>query len=236
MKYNIYGSCVSRDIFSELNLDEHIEQYQARCSLHSKVSEPLKDEEMPELVGIDSNWQKRMVSHDLKKSGLILTSEDILIVDFIDERFNIMQHGETMMTQSKEFNDMGISEQLGCTQAFTRGTEQEFELWREACLKFKNSLAESTPRIILHKGIFALKYPQNGGYSELPKRKMNLEMNRRLEQYYSIFDHILNPIAVIEAPPELIIAEANHKWGLAPFHYIHEYYENIWQQLSSLDL
>ncbi len=236
MEYSIYGSCVTRDIFSELKLDSYVKQYQARCSLHSKVSEPFEDAEIPTLIGIDSNWQKKMVNYDLKKNGLNLSSDDVLIVDFIDERFNIMKSGTTLMTQSKEFNDLDLASKLNCTKAFSRGTDLEFDFWKIACQKFKNSLPSPHPTIIVHKGIFALQYIGKDGLIDLPNREFNLEMNRRLEIYYSIFIEVLNPNTVISAPKELIIAEPNHKWGLAPFHYIQEYYEELWGQLTFSNL
>jgi len=175
-----------------------------------------------------------MVDHDLRKGGLKLTSQDVLIVDFIDERFQVLRLGDTLMTQSKEFNDLDLSRRLGCTPAFQRGTEEEFEAWRLACERFADSMVECGSKVIVHRGLFATQGIDDEGLFDLDKQEYLVKTNIQLRRYYDAFTEAVAPVGSILVPESLQLAEPRHKWGLAPFHYIHEYYEEAWRQLTSI--
>ena len=48
--------------------------------------------------------------------------------------------------------------------------------------------------------------------------------NDRLDVFYDYLEGILPKNNIAELPRELFVANPNHKWGIAPFHYIDEYY------------
>lgn len=83
MKFAILGSCVTRDIFSELDLDEYVGEYRARTSLHTFFEEPISIDRMPNLEIITSSFQRRMVEADFRKKDIEMEDCDYLIVDFI---------------------------------------------------------------------------------------------------------------------------------------------------------
>lgn len=90
MEILIYGSCVSRDAL-EFDSEKRLKliDYFARSSLASSMSNNVIND-IP-THNIHSSFQKRMVENDLNKSILAIIKQskyDILLVDFIDERFD----------------------------------------------------------------------------------------------------------------------------------------------------
>lgn len=59
-------------------------------------------------------------------------------------------------------------------------------------------------------------------------------MNERLRRYHDIFTQVCPPVGTIRVPETERLARADHKWGLAPFHYVKGYYEAALQQLRRL--
>lgn len=116
----IWGSCVTRDCFAE-DICGHesisryeIDKYFARSSLVSQLSRPvlLKGE-----IRLSSLFQKRMVADDFEKQFfpyLNKVKEDIdyLLLDFIDERFDIIALSDSYVTYSGELAASGLLKKL----------------------------------------------------------------------------------------------------------------------------
>ena len=103
---SIFGSCVSRDMIESgltSGAEIQLKTYIARQSVISSVSPPLVFDE--DTIKLSSAFQKRMVIDDLKKKAFDLFSSDgsdYLIVDFIDERFNLASIDNSFVTCSTE--------------------------------------------------------------------------------------------------------------------------------------
>ena len=67
MKLSIHGSCISRDIFHEVNEESKIVWYRARASLHSLCEKPLGEEVD---VNLNSKFQRQCVIDDLRKTDI----------------------------------------------------------------------------------------------------------------------------------------------------------------------
>jgi hypothetical protein len=39
-------------------------------------------------------------------------------------------------------------------------------------------------------------------------------------------------LEVVKAPDSLVFSDPDHVWGLSPFHYVPDYYAEIWRQLG----
>jgi hypothetical protein len=91
MKYAIYGSCVTRDIFSILEVDDQVSEYRARSSIHSYVAPSISADMIPDLSAMSSGFQKRMVVDDFTKPKITNNRANPILVDFIDERFRVLK-------------------------------------------------------------------------------------------------------------------------------------------------
>ncbi len=229
MKFAILGSCVTRDIFSELGLDEYVGEYRARTSLHTFFEEPIGIERMPNLEIITSSFQRRMVEADFRKKDIEMEDCDYLIVDFIDDRFNIALFENSRVTLSLELSK--VIDQIGDTiLAFERGSDEDFSRWRKSCEKFSKHFTGA--KTILHSSRFATHQLVDGELKENDKQSMILKMNYLLEKYEQIFIEEVAPIWIMKVDQEKIVSNVQHKWGVAPFHYILPYYREAFDKLK----
>ena len=59
--------------------------------------------------------------------------------------------------------------------------------------------------------------------------------NALLARYEAAFAELMPPMARVEAPPQRLADDA-HQWGVSPFHYVQDYYAEIWRQLAALGI
>ncbi len=162
-----------------------------------------------------------MVEFDFSKRPLNLDTSDLLLVDFIDERFQIMNFNDSYITASTAFKQLfGNDERF--SRAFSRGQSEE-KKFRDAARRFGKIHQNTT--IILHSSRYATHGFINGELTELENKSMIERNNQLLEMYERIFIEEVGPIATLTPPTEFRLADDSHQWGLAPFHYVPEYYE-----------
>lgn len=104
-KIDIFGSCVTRDLFECKNADKlSVGEYIARQSLFSAFAPPIHWEK-DEISALTSDFQKRLLINDFEKlsfNRLKESNNKYLIIDFIDERFNIVRVNNSYLTYSAE--------------------------------------------------------------------------------------------------------------------------------------
>ena len=229
VKFGIWGSCVTRDIFSELNLDEYVGDYRARTSLHSFFEDSIREDQMPNLDVITSPFQRRMVEADFRKKDLNLHKCEYLIIDFIDERFDIVNFENSKVTLSNELSK--VIDQIGNVEvSFKRGSVEDLSHWRMSCEKFSKRFVGV--KTILHSSRFATHKLVNGSLEVNDKQNMILKMNELLLKYEQIFIEEVSPVLIMKVIQDKIVSNVNHKWGAAPFHYIRPYYKEAYEQLQ----
>ena len=108
-----------------------------------------------------------------------------------------------------------------------RGSERHFDLFRQGVNFFSQSLDRP---VILHDARWASKYKQDDQVHDFENiEKIRFE-NNILEDLTKILIEEIAFDGVIESPTNSI-ADSAHKWGLANFHYIPEYYQALDEQL-----
>ena len=124
MKIGILGSCISRDIFREMKLDHLVNEYRARTSIHSITQSESAD--ISRINFPESNFQSNMVKHDFEKTELNLDNCDYLILDLIDERFELITNFGSVVTLSNELK--GSNRIDSFSNYVIRGTEKDLEM------------------------------------------------------------------------------------------------------------
>ena len=229
LKIGIWGSCVTRDIFSELDIDQYVGDYRARTSLHSFFEDPIRKDQMPNLDVITSPFQRRMVEADFRKKDLNLLNCEYLIIDFIDERFDIVDFENSKVTLSNELSK--VIDQIGDVEvSFKRGSVEDLSNWRLSCEKFSKRFVGV--KTILHSSRFATHKLVNSSLEANDKQNMILKMNELLLKYEQIFIEEVSPVLIIKVNQYKIVSNVNHRWGVAPFHYILPYYKEAYEQLE----
>lgn len=226
MKIGILGSCISRDIFREMKLNHLVREYRARTSIHSITQSESADDS--KINYPDSNFQSKMVKCDFEKTELDLADCDFLILDLIDERFQLITNFGSVVTLSNELRTSNKIDSI--INYISRGTEEDFRLWREALKKFSKMI--NIP-IILHKS--RLSGVLNHKSDDIKVDYQYIEkMNQILIEYEKIIYEELEIIGTIDVNEDLLISDVNHVWGYSPYHYIHEYYEDALQQIFEI--
>ena len=128
-----------------------------------------------------------------------------------------------------------------------RASSQCDQLWREAALETAAFLS-TTPlrdtRIILHESQWARRYLDRAGRMQdfdpdvmiFDGNVGQLDAHNALLRSYQRRFADLTGAARVSVDPGLMIADVGHRWGLSPFHYVADYYRDIWSQLRALGL
>jgi hypothetical protein len=245
----VIGSCITRDLWPiRGGLPELL--YVSRASLPSLLASPVRGfAPAPEPPGGLKRHQHLAVLADLQKTALaalVAFRPTHLIFDFIDERFDLLCAGGTLVTHSWELEASGYLGRLELTpgRSIPRLSAACERLWREAAVEFAAAmratcLREAIP--ILHSARWAEQSRGADGALRamptpeiLPGRSTSLaDHNRLLAAYEAELTVQIPHVAPVRAP-DLRLADDAHQWGLSPFHYVPEYYEEIGRQLEAL--
>ena len=241
---SIWGSCVSRDAL-EYASKEHppfrLKSYIARQSVVSAVSKPIA---CSKEVQLDSGFQKRMVQCDLDKSGLEKLRSDgsrFLIIDLIDERFDLVAVGESFATLSNESVASGIWD-----ENFTRIKKQQYRggyrIANQDIAPFIDHFAQrirdiyGEEHIILHSARMSDYYMDRAGrIRRFPRNHLvnNARINTLLEYMENRLKQNLPGMKAVDISKGFC-ADEQHKWGLSPMHYQKEYYEQVLSKIVLL--
>ncbi len=249
----VIGSCITRDLWPILGLEVSDLLYVSRTSLASLFAAPVG----PVETGGDPPaalrpGQHRAMVADLSKTALAALIDhrpSHIVFDFIDERFDLIAAGKGLATHSWELEASGYLEQpaLAARRSIPRLSSACDLLWRDGLEELAAFIA-ATPlrdaRLILHEAQWAARRRvADGRTNRLPDETQLLEgrsgslaaHNALLSRYQAAF-RARFPQAASVAAPRQRIADPGHRWGLSPFHYVEDYYAEIWRQLAELGL
>jgi hypothetical protein len=192
-----------------------------------------------EELNLQSNFKRRVVNTDINKNYFSLLKkhkDNFLIIDLIDERSPILKVDSGFITKSKDLVDSGILKQIS-TQVVP-----EFQVigkWEAAFDKFVEEIKKiyKPEDIILHKAFMAERYRNvRGDFSNFRDTKLEFAKyhNVRLRHYYEYIENKLPGINIIELPFGSYYADQNHRWGLQPYHYEDDYYNQMYDKLNEI--
>jgi hypothetical protein len=223
----ILGSCVTRDAL-EITTDFELIDYTARTSLASLATKSRKDSKL--LNNIKSTFQKRMVERDMTKRfwlSLEKSQNDIIVIDLIDDRFNLkLFDDDSSHTVSSEYKTAMDSQ---CQNGrIVKSTSGEFKsLWETGLRRLKRHCDE----LKLDKVFVNCVFYQPTGNHSIDSSTNIAEKNQYLREAYLKLEEAFGRQAMIEYPEGIIKADADHKWGLAPFHFTTETYKFFLSEL-----
>lgn len=236
MVVHILGSCVSRDIFNLENISNELGSYTARTSLISQTSSPCS--QLPiNLNLIKSAFQRRMVEQDLKSSffdRLSVSDGDILRIDLIDERFNLLRltYPESFATLSNELASLRFPYQT-YGEVISNKSEEYLCLWKKSWDIIVNKFKDLgiLDKVFINKVYWASSLSE--GNSPIPGLDLDTVefYNSRLNKMYEYIARDINKNNFIEAPGEYFISTTNHRWGASPYHYDSPYYDFMSKEL-----
>lgn len=234
LKFLIYGSCISRDCFEfSTRGDIHCGAYFARSSVASAFYGAKAADNYSDLL--TSKFQRKIVSADFKKDLPIFLAEekyDYILVDFIDERFDLFVTGDgEVVTLSNELKSTGFLSSKKTGRVIKSGSEEFYQLWDKGWQTFIEVLKSNQvlSKMILIKTRWA--HNSTTGLSVgLSRERINKE-NSHLIRLYKQAERYIDRSQIVEIPDSLIVADPNHKWGISPYHYIKDFYLYVLQNV-----
>lgn len=246
----IIGSCITRDLWPIRGDDVDGLLYVSRTSLPSLFAPGVPGFQPSDAppAGLTRS-QHRAVVGDIRKEGLVALlahRPTHIILDLIDERFDLLAIGHGLVTHSWELEVGGYlaDPRLAGAQPIPRLSSACEDLWMDSAMAFATFLAQ-TPlcdaKLILHEAQWAETFRDRSGqtrpfeamaiWEHRPARAF--EHNGLLRRYQDTLSVLLPQMAHVSAD-RWRVADETHRWGLSPFHYAEEYYEEIWRQLREL--
>ena len=213
--------------------------YAARCSIVSAVASPVSID--PDRVALPSPWQRRCVLADFEKSffaSLEDVQPDWLVIDLIDERFDLLRRAGSFVTRSSAFNAAGLNAMHGF-EYVRRASPEGLDLFEHAAREFADRVTKILPRerVIVHRAMWCTHYRSGGEAVAFPDprltlcRAQNTMLGRAYDTLTAAFGDGTNVIAL---DPKLHVADGGHRWGLEPYHYERSYNDAAIAQLRAL--
>jgi|SRR5690625_335011 len=221
-KVFIYGGCTSRDtvdFYPRYGLEMH--SYIARQSLISAFN-PARTA-LWDLDAITSSFQRRMVRWDI--AGHLprhlqdnAHDIDLIVWDLMIERVGVRAvRGGGYVTNNPQTRKHATRGRLGEVIGF--GTEDNFELWANALTKFVATLRKTglLAKTVVNATPWAIE-DKTGQQTNYPNAGMTPRFfNQTVQAYWDLIEE--QGITVARVHQVDAIADPDHKWGPAYFHY-----------------
>jgi len=221
-KFLIYGSSVSRDAFA-LPDAPTLAGYFARSTVASAMNEKAHDIGSESLEKNPSKFQQRMVFADLEKTlrdELIRDNFDYLLVDFIDERFNVgIDSDGRIHTISPELERCELD--LPSERVVGFGSAEHLQNF-EAGWKKLTALVPAQ-KIVINK-VFWAETDEEG--QPLDNLSAIHKANESMTRLYEIVERVSPNVRWLNYDPDILRSNLQHKWGVSPFHYSDRFYSN----------
>lgn len=226
----ILGSCVARDsmeINNEISpLKLNVLEYIGRNSIASLDSKPV---EYPAgLESLPSAFLTKCITYDLQKKTTehlvsALTKDRILLLDFMDERFDLIETKNSFITNSWDYRETVLCKTYIVPDLTHKFYSQfKLDLWKAnftRLLEKIGKVASLQNIIIFAPPMTRIFYREKDvvAFDEL-KYKTN-EYNEMLDcmKFYIECNH--PDIKLIEPLPWMMFCDYRHKWGGHPYHY-----------------
>lgn len=238
----VYGSCVSRDAVEHLGQGRfELPKYVARQSLIS-VGRDGSDL-LPEELGLKHAFQERMVRGDwagdlweqLESAGEF----DILLWDLIDERHGVcvLPNGDVVTRSVDSMSSKAVQERMDQGEKIPFGSSVHFDAWTAAADEFARELRtrDLWDKVVVIQVPWAVR--SRGGEGVPASMGITAgEANKKFVPYYYHLESLGFSILKVECE---VLGDPEHQWGLAPFHYVPEVYneidKGIFRRLSALE-
>lgn len=204
----------------------------------------------------ENDWPLKCFKREVE--GTILTElvdfkPDILLLDFVDERYNILQVGGGYITLPVELLNSGIYglPWFDERKVIDRQSAECNTLWASAASQFSTFMRKNLPntKVVIHDAPWSNSIVPGADLSSGTPGPANPRQQLHADNTVDVeaFDRLMKSYArrLSDLMPEaerLSVSEAyhiraqGHIWGEAPFHYVVEYYREAAKQLEKFGI
>jgi hypothetical protein len=183
-----------------------------------------------------------MVSRDLDKdlfrNGIRQLHFDALLIDLVDERFNLYEMtDETVVTLSGEMLTSGMINDgyQESNKLIPSGSVRHRAQWKSGISQLFSEMDELglAGRVIINK-VFWSENLEDG--SPLPTSASNgiAAANELLRWMYRELERYVSPERWMHFPESALRINPLHRWGIAPYHYCDSYYRIALRKLEKI--
>lgn len=176
----------------------------------------------PLYVSHKVKYREMMLEREIQNAFWTILSEvqpDYIIMDFIEERFDVIRYASGYLTKSDAYDEANIM--TGEMQVIPRDGELCRQLWEESALTFIHRLETeySNVQIVLVKNYLTEKVGDIHKQEYFDNIAQIRRMNEILSQYYRFFYNHCRTIKVVEPSNcEYYFTDKQYEYGAIPSH------------------
>lgn len=230
-KVFIYGSCVGGDTANVFPSNWDRPTYVARQSIISAAfgATPVEGE-----IELTSAFQRSMLEGDIEATAFPrlrqeLPTHDALILDIVDERLGVYElaPGKYLTRSMELISSKLIGKQSVAPRLIEFGSDEHYGLWTRSVDMLVDVVKQSEIPVFAVLPPWSKKSIQG---EDLTWHSVSVDlMNNKYARYNEYL--VQCDFTVVTVPDEEALGDAEHKWGLAPFHYTDSVYESLRDQI-----
>lgn len=157
---------------------------------------------------------------------------DTLLIDLIDERFNLWRTADSAYVTASSELSRTLSRPVEWS-VISSGSEKFMALWEAGWARLCTILSktEALGRVAVNQVYWSPVASDGRGYEPALSRQRIDAANDVLERFYRRMSNDIAPAQFLRFSSDLFIGDASHQWGRAPFHYGGAYREALLTQL-----
>lgn len=240
MEIDIWGSCVSREIFNVAE-DIKVGTYILQNPMHTLFSKPFLIEDNKKIVGT-CGFTKRMAALEFNKQAIPYFENNFksewLMIDACDCRLNYYV--------AKKDPDIRICDNIstsktlkenGLIDEFVSGHSNKISYceWEKHVENFINIIKQKykETNIIINEFNFAKYYIKEGSLEEFKNNNKYLVQQELIDSIEKLFEKHLPNSPILHKIKNPVASDCNHL-GLAPMHYCREVYLTQMEEIKKI--
>lgn len=162
---------------------------------------------------LTADWGK----HFRKQFDKLVDQMDYILIDMLEERFDLLKQGDTYITQSDALKDLNVNLDM---ENVTQGALLKTDIWNEKMQQFVKMLKSRLPdsKIIVLELYLSETYYDGEEYKEFPDVREIREINGQLKRIYELFYQYCPKAYHIKLEQQFQYAAYNHRYGCIPSH------------------
>lgn len=173
----------------------------------------------------DNAFREEMLKLDFEKTfiadlGSYLKEVEYFMVDFLEERFGVLEVGDSYIAMSDALKDAEID--VNAKRIICVSDSAYFEKWKECCRRFIEILSENLhgKKLILVKMYLAERDSLGNYFPEVDEiRKINLVLDSMYLFFQKQAGEVGLPCGLVEIAKPLLYTNHEHHYGCCPEHF-----------------
>lgn len=208
--------------------EEMRESYSYSSIISGMSKEPLAIEKIRDY----STDQMKWFYYDYYKifrNEFFPDEKDILLIDFLDERFPVYMIDNMFFTYSPYAQRQHKIHAFLTNNGSLLSDAERDEMWMESCDRFTQLLMNrmDSNRIILVRNYLTSEYGKINDRKAFFDHDVIKKINHKLEQYYEFFINLIPDISVVntaQKDPHYFYSDVDFDFECRPWHYNDNYY------------